>query len=180
MKKFGWSEEEKDILNKFTCLALKNKQPLISAFEKTALLTGRKADSVRNFYYKTREENSPSLRFSKEEKEDMLFYILKEVGKGKSVRQCCFDIGGDKKGMLRLQNKFRSVIKNEESLVKNIMQDLKNKGEKVFDPYKSNIYEDRDKTELFDICREFVEENDVKRIERLKGYVLRIKSIIYN
>ena len=72
----------------------------------------------------------------------MLKTVLMAHAQGMSVRACTLAMGnGDSRAMLRYQNKYRSLIKKNKSLVLDVMQELKNSGKPYFDPYanmKSN------------------------------------------
>ena len=101
-------------------------KPLMHAFKKFAFLNNREPNSVRNFYYKAIKELEISgireidlkkhkplkaVRFSNQEKEDLLNNIEKLKNRGHSVRNACLKLsGGEVKEMLRLQNKYRSLI----------------------------------------------------------------------
>ena len=97
-------------------------------FDRVASITGRKPNSIRNYYYlKIKEEGSPLsttfIPFPKEETEELIHDMLKGQAEGRSVRSMAMEMGGgDKKLMLRYQNKYRSTIKNNEELTRSVME----------------------------------------------------------
>ena len=107
----------------------KENKPIVKAFEKYAIISGRKKFSIRNFYYNKLSEFEKNqtlaekfqIDFSKHNKNEQKFFTPQEaelsitqindlMKKGYSVRKACYEIAsGDVKQMLRLQNKFRSL-----------------------------------------------------------------------
>ncbi len=139
----GWKDDEKLMLWDEVKKAQKIGAPLKRVFETVALKTGRKPNSVRNYYYmKVKEtgeiEQKPSsfTPFSKEEIYTLLKTLLGAGAKGESVRGASLRLAdGDKTLMLRYQNKYRSLIKNGRPLVEKVMSDMDAIGEKYFNPY---------------------------------------------
>ncbi len=139
----GWKDEEKLMLWDEVKKAQKIGAPLKRVFETVALKTGRKPNSVRNYYYmKVKEtgeiEQKPSsfTPFSKEEIYTLLKTLLGAGAKGESIRGASLRLaGGDKTLMLRYQNKYRSLIKNGRPLVEKVMADMDENSEKYFNPY---------------------------------------------
>lgn len=131
----SWKEQETFDLFKLVETYRKNNKPVVKAFEKYAIISGRKKFSIRNFYYsKLNEfEKKPELAkkfqidFSGHSKSEQKFFTPQEVElsikkinnlieKGFSVRKACYEIAcGDVKQMLRLQNKYRSLNCKESS-----------------------------------------------------------------
>ena len=139
-KRSGWSREEELLLKKEAEQANQEKRPIKTVFQKVAQLTGRKPNSVRNYYYarmKLEGKHSPAFElFSQEEIRSMLVQILSSQAKGISVRACTLQMGnGDNKAMLRYQNKYRSVVKNNPALVREVIASMKAQGLPVYDPY---------------------------------------------
>ncbi|MDR0897446.1 MAG: hypothetical protein LBN04_06275, partial [Oscillospiraceae bacterium] len=63
---------------------------------------------------------------------------------GISVRACVQNLaGGDRKAMLRYQNKYRSVLKTRPGMVREIMEEIANSGESAFDPYAAQMTQAR-------------------------------------
>lgn len=139
----GWKDEEKLMLWDEIKKAQKIGAPLKRVFETVALKTGRKPNSVRNYYYmKVKEtgeiEQKPSsfTPFSKEEIYTLLKTLLGAGAKGESIRGASLRLaGGDKTLMLRYQNKYRSLIKNGRPLVEKVMADMDDHSEKYLNPY---------------------------------------------
>ena len=108
---------------------------LTKAFESYAILSRRKPNSVRNYYYAelnnlqkheqqrknleidlTRHEKTNPNFFSKNETTQIMQEINDLISKGFSVRKACLTLGGgDISKMVRLQNKYRTVKKEQET-----------------------------------------------------------------
>jgi len=137
----GWSETETSALMSEAHSALEAGIPIKSVFEKIALKTGRKPNSIRNYYYlKMREETGSGktafVPFSPQESDDLLRRILLETARGRSVRSIALEMGGgDKKAMLRFQNKYRSLLKADPERVQRIVRELKSEGVSVRNPF---------------------------------------------
>ncbi|MBE5785162.1 MAG: hypothetical protein E7330_05110 [Clostridiales bacterium] len=142
----GWQDGEEAFL--FSEVAKKRAagEPLRAAFEQVAMETGRKPNSIRNYYYaKVREtgaagENGPQgaafVPFGEEETRALLKTVLTARAKGVSVRACTLTMGGgDTKTMLRYQNKYRSLLRTNPALVREVMGELRETGLPVPDPY---------------------------------------------
>ncbi len=142
--KTGWTQQEQDILFEQAKKSRDLGMPLKTAFDQTAHLTGRQPNSVRNFYYaKIKEEGlqppsgaSAFVPFTDQEIQDLLEQVLTLQAQGMSVRSITLQLGhGDRKSMLRYQNKYRSLLKNNRPLVESIIQSLRCQGKQVYDPY---------------------------------------------
>ena len=146
----GWKEEEDALLFEEVKLAREEGRPLKSVFDAVAKKTGRKPNSIRNYYYvRVRDQelagiylgtaaghSTAFVPFTETEVREMLRIILTEQAHGVSVRACTLKMGGnDNKSMLRFQNKYRSVIKNNPKLVHEVIDELRAEGADVFDPY---------------------------------------------
>lgn len=142
MKGFNLKEKEKLIE-----MAKDSKQKgysLTKVFEDFAKKTNRASGSVRNYYYeliKTEGEfeelqANKILPFTKCETAKLVSEILTRASCGKSVRKVIKEISKDEKEALRLQNKFRNVIKQEKPFVLAIMRGLEVSGKEYLDPYK--------------------------------------------
>ena len=140
----GWNREEQSLLWNQVTKTRDAGQPLKQAFEDMAKLTGRKPNSIRNFYYtKVKEgafvptgERSAFTPFSEQEINMLLEAVLSAQAKGMSVRSITMQLGdGDKKSMLRYQNKYRSLIKNNPEAVYATVQRLRTRQEPWYDPY---------------------------------------------
>ncbi len=146
--RLGWNEQEQSVLWEEVRACATAGKPLRAAFESTAQRTGRKANSIRNHYYaslKGREapqdlaqrRAAPFVPFSEEETDALIREVLKAQGSGQSVRACVLLMAeGDKTLALRLQNKYRSLLKSHEDRVRAAMEELKAAGLPCVDPYR--------------------------------------------
>lgn len=140
----GWKQEEEELLFKEIASSESSGRPLKKVFEAVAEKTGRKPNSIRNFYYARIKEKDLSttalhagafVPFSEEEIHSLLRTVLSAQANGISVRSCTMSMGGgDNKTMLRYQNKYRALLKNRPKLVEQVAAELKEEGVD-FDPY---------------------------------------------
>ena len=132
----GWSEEENNLLWETADEAQQQGLPLKQVFEKIAAQTGRRPNSIRNYYYaqvRQREGGqSPAPRFipfQEDEVASLVEQVLRARAKGQSVRSCLQEMSdGNHSLMLRYQNKYRSVLKNRPELIQQLMEKLKEEG----------------------------------------------------
>ena len=130
---------------------------LSSAFALVAAKTGRSVNSVRNYYYgqaKTFElvpeiakrlgikpstvRREAFVPFGTDEVKELVERILVGKARGASVRATIAEMsGGDAKTALRLQNKYRSVLRSHRDEVEEIMRDLDARGVAYVNPYNS-------------------------------------------
>lgn len=184
----GWKQNEIELLKEEIRKADAEGRPLKNVFDNIAKLTGRKPNSIRNFYYiQAKKENSIKGRvcsfvsFSENETIELIKFILTSMAKGKSVRSCAFELGGDKKGMLRYQNKYRSVVKNSPELVKRIMDDLDRQQIEYVNPYldkntqkkPNNLYDEflNAIDELYNVNKIFLSLSPMNKIAELPSYI---------
>lgn len=148
----GWQEQEISELRRAVQQAGGNGEPLRSVFENIGQALGRKPNSVRNFYYASlkREEagdtpqSAPFETFTQEEVRALVREVLTARAKGISVRSCVQSLaGGDRKLMLRYQNKYRSVLKSRPNMVRQIIEDMAADGEQVYDPYAAQTMQSK-------------------------------------
>ncbi|MDY5676004.1 MAG: hypothetical protein SPK82_07375 [Eubacteriales bacterium] len=140
----GWKKEEDTLLFAEIEKSVGRGTPLKSVFEAVAEQTGRKPNSVRNYYYariKERDLSTTALHagafvpFTEEEIHSLLRTVLSAQANGISVRYCTMSMGGgDNRAMLRYQNKYRALLKNRPALVRQVAEELKAEGVD-FDPY---------------------------------------------
>ena len=141
-KILGWTIQE--IADLVSVIKNNDSGNMVNGFEKYAKSSGRKTYSVRNFFYrlinlasqnddiadllKANKVELPSVsHFEKEEEENILRTLL--VDNGKSVRNTCFELSnGDVKQAIRLQNKYRNLIKQNNNLVTSIRAELEREG----------------------------------------------------
>lgn len=144
----GWQEAEISKLREAVYNAGGNGEPLRGVFEQIGHSLGRKPNSVRNFYYAClkREDAdrvphaAPFQTFTPDEVRSLVREVLVARSKGISVRACVQNMaGGDRKLMLRYQNKYRSVLKTRPEMVCEIMEEIAGNGEPVFDPYAAQM-----------------------------------------
>ncbi len=142
----GWSECEEDLLFNEVETAGKEGRPLKSVFDRVAETTGRKPNSVRNYYYARIKDEDVRERcgthstafvpFTDSEIEELLRTVLSAQAHGMSVRACTLMMGaGDNRAMLRYQNKYRSVVANDSATVKRVVEKMRAEGLDAFDPY---------------------------------------------
>lgn len=120
--------------------------PLKNVFETIASSTGRKPNSVRNFYYATLKAKAappeiatmrvlPFTPFRDEEVLSLLRKVLTARAQGVSVRACVLSLAdGDRSLMLRYQNKYRAVLRTQPTLVSRIVEELRAEGIPCPDP----------------------------------------------
>jgi len=146
----GWSEAEEELLRERLSNAAHEGTPLREVFDMVALDTGRKPNSVRNYYYTAlrshfagneepalvRRERSSFTPFTDDEIRQLLKNILTKQASGMSVRACAMALGsGNRSRMLRFQNKYRSLLKNRRALVEDVMRALDQDGMPYVNPY---------------------------------------------
>ncbi len=142
----GWSRAEENLLFAQIETGRAENLPLKTVFERVAAATGRKPNSVRNYYYarvKEQDLKDKALHvgafvpFDEGEIRALLRTVLSAQANGISVRACTLSMGeGDNKAMLRYQNKYRSLLKTRPQLVKEVATELEREGV-AFDPYSA-------------------------------------------
>nr|MDD6334891.1 hypothetical protein [bacterium] len=131
----GWQEEETHLLKRLVEECVATGQPLRAAFDRVAAQTGRKGNSVRNYYYAACREGiltpiasgrrAPAQPFDTQEMEHLVRSVLSARKQGISVRSCTMNMaGGDKSGALRLQNKYRSLLRARPDWVAEIAREM--------------------------------------------------------
>lgn len=132
----GWSESESNLLWETADEAQQQGLPLKQVFERIAQQTGRRPNSIRNYYYAQvrQRENGPRpaarfVPFTEPEVRQLLEDVLRGRAKGQSVRACLQALsGGDRSLMLRYQNKYRSVLKARPELIRELQEKLRAEG----------------------------------------------------
>lgn len=132
----GWSESESKLLWETADEAQQQGLPLKQVFEQIASQTGRRPNSIRNYYYaqaRLREDGTHRaarfVPFTEPEVEQLVENVLRGRAKGQSVRACLQELsGGDHSLMLRYQNKYRSVLKNRPELISSTAEKLRAQG----------------------------------------------------
>jgi len=134
--KGGWQQEEIDLLFSAVSEAAEQGKPLRDVFADVGVTLSRKPNSIRNFYYaRVREtpelaaRQTPFRSFTADEVHQLLRHVLIGRGKGQSVRACVNELAdGDRAGMLRYQNKYRSILKNKPEMLMEVAQELRMEG----------------------------------------------------
>lgn len=132
----GWQKDEIDILFSAVQDATQEGKPLRNVFADVGEQLSRKPNSIRNFYY-ARVREVPELAprqssfraFTEDELHELLRNVLIGRGQGESVRACVTRLAdGDRSGMLRYQNKYRSILKNKPEMLLSVAEELKAEG----------------------------------------------------
>ena len=143
----GWtSEEDVTLFNEVKKMRGEGR-PLKAAFDNVAELTGRRSNSVRNYYYMRIRDDDYIKRFdpekavnfvpfTKDETDELLERLLTDQARGISVRASTMALSdGDMTAMLRFQNKYRALLKSDPETVKAKVKELREEGKAAFDPY---------------------------------------------
>ena len=132
----GWSDEESSLLWKTADEAQERGLPLKQVFERIAEQTGRRPNSIRNYYYaQVREREGGRARaarfvpFTEEEVRTLVETVLRRKAAGQSVRSCLQELsGGNHSLMLRYQNKYRAVLRSHPEIIRQAVEKLKAEG----------------------------------------------------
>ena len=137
----GYTKEEAKALIDYIAEGKKNGKALSYLFASFGKEHGRAKGSVRNYYYTLLKQRGDErvvrlldgtnlsvdkiYAFTPAETDEALKSILTEKAKGMSVRKAIQTVAaGDDKLMLRLQNKYRNLLKKEPERVKKMAQSL--------------------------------------------------------
>ena len=78
--------------------------------------------------------------FSKEEIESQIFEIVRLYNEGYSIRKACLKLAnGNIDEMVRLQNKYRTLLKKQPQLIASFEQKLKNEGKELKTVLPENV-----------------------------------------
>ncbi len=135
-RRSGWSDTENKLLWETADEAQQQGLPLKAVFEQIARQTGRRPNSIRNYYYaQVRQHDGSEARparfvpFTQQEVDWLMEQVLVARSAGQSVRSCLQKLsGGDHSLMLRYQNKYRAVIKSRPEYVQQMVDRLKEQG----------------------------------------------------
>lgn len=135
-RRAGWSDSENKLLWETADEAQQQGLPLKAVFEQIARKTGRRPNSIRNYYYaQVRQHDGGEARparfvpFTQQEVDWLMEQVLVARSAGQSVRSCLQKLsGGDHSLMLRYQNKYRAVIKSRPEYVRDIVEKLNEQG----------------------------------------------------
>ena len=149
----GWGIAE--IKKLMDMIANKGDASLLEVFDRHSKIFNRNSYSVRNLYYKLLklyetdgkvarllDENgiknsTTSFHFNENDTEQLMKILLRN--EGLSVRGACRKLArGDKKLMIRYQNKYRNTLKHNPQLVEKILTELRAENVRVRN-FKSNI-----------------------------------------
>ncbi len=159
MKNKGW--ESSDIKSLFLLVEkckLNNKN-LLLAFKEFAQKNNRSYKSIRNYYYKEliKLKENPNFAknlginlenhitkktysFTEYETKSLVKEILRQKCLGISVRKACLNISNNNiKEMIRCQNKFRSILKNNKKLYNDCLNELRQSGLKSRHKTSNNV-----------------------------------------
>ncbi len=140
VRKNGWDMEESALLWDEVNRGAQNGEALRLVFDRVAEKTGRKPNSIRNNYYLClksgeapgtlcRKRALPFVPFAQDEVHTLLREVLKGRAQGESVRACVYRLAeGDKQKALRLQNKYRAILKNQSEYIDAVMEELAGEG----------------------------------------------------
>ena len=138
----GYTEEEARSLVEYIKEGKRKGKTLTYLFASYGEWRGRAKGSVRNYYYALMKNEKKDERivklldgsalsvekireFTEEETDEVLRSILAEKSKGLSVRRAIFNLSdGDDKLMLRLQNKYRNVLKKQPTRIAKIAEEM--------------------------------------------------------
>ncbi len=136
----GWQPNEQQILWDEIEKASQSGKALRAAFDAVAQKTGRKPNSIRNFYYVSVKNGGapngvacqralPFTPFDDQELHELVRQVLLGRAQGKSVRACVGELGGgDRQLALRYQNKYRSMLKTRPEYIRQVMAELAAQG----------------------------------------------------
>ena len=135
-RRTGWSDDESNLLWETADEAQQQGLPLKAVFERIAEKTGRRPNSIRNYYYAqvqkregVAERPARFVPFTQQEVDWLMEQVLTARAQGQSVRSCLQSLaGGDHSLMLRYQNKYRAVIKNRPEYVQKMVEALNARG----------------------------------------------------
>ena len=135
-RRSGWSEAENQLLWETAEEAQPQGLPLKVVFERIAEQTGRRPNSIRNYYYAQvrehgGEDQHPArfVPFTQQEVDWLMEQVLIARAAGQSVRACLQKLsGGDHSLMLRYQNKYRAGLKSRPEYVRELVEKLNEQG----------------------------------------------------
>ena len=161
----SWKDEQIKQLFAFVEEGKQNHKPLLTIFKDFAQISGRKPNSVRNYYYLelnelqtniqkqnrlgidlSKHEKIKQMPFDEDEEKEVVMKILRLCANGMSVRRACLEMSsGDLGKMIRFQNKYRNCLKNNPKLIRACVEELKSEGieskieEKIEKPRPNNV-----------------------------------------
>lgn len=188
----GYTEEEAKSLVSYVCDGINAGNTLSGIFASYAQKTGRAKGSVRNYYYALLRSSGDSrvkellsgtnlkaekiIQFSDSETDEILKGILMQKSKGISVRRAVQNLsGGDKKLMLRYQNKYRNVLAKQPERIEKLMKEcglntsdearkkLENEINDLYDRLASGLKEENKR--LTQVVKRLSDENSLLKLQ---------------
>ena len=205
----NWTIQEMKRLFHLCGEAQRQNKGLKTAFETMASETGRKPNSVRNYYYaqvKTlsllpdygkslgitpvSHKKAAFELFGEDEVKRLIKEILIRQSSGESVRAITTGMaGGDKGKMLRYQNKYRSIIFHKKAYVQKLMREMREAGATFMNPYTKRVVikgaEESGVTaeveNINELLKQFFEANTGEdKIDRLSKYMSSLSGLLSN
>jgi hypothetical protein len=186
----GYTKEEAKELIDCVAAGKREGKPLSYLFALFGREHGRAKGSVRNYYYTLLKNRSDERvvelldgttlsvekirAFTAEETDEVLKSILQEKAKGMSVRRAIRNLtAGDEKQTLRLQNKYRNLLKKCPEYVRETAERL---GIKETMPARGKtLLQRRVEEEIDELCRRLTEPLEEENA-RLKAELARLKE----
>lgn len=161
-RRTGWSDQENRLLWETADEAQQQGLPLKAVFEDIALRTGRRPNSIRNYYYAQvrqrddgQEHTARFVPFTQQEVDWLMEQVLIARAAGQSVRSCLQKLSaGDHSLMLRYQNKYRAVIKSRPEYVRELVEKLNGQGVSCDQPQVNH----RTRADIHTSCRGLTDE----------------------
>jgi len=186
MKKSKWTTAQINLLLQ----KIASERARMHAFREVAAKLGRKANSVRNYYYKHHaQEKNQIVPFGPQETKHLLREIILGTSRGESVRSICMKLASDDRAkMLRLQNKYRTVLSKNPAQIERIAKNLEAQGYLVKQPAptatpakiiqmpQQKRISDTDINNLFAGLVRLIKSNASEEIEKLKAEIERLKG----
>jgi LPS O-antigen subunit length determinant protein (WzzB/FepE family) len=187
----GYTKAEAKQLIDFVSAGKSEGKPLSYLFAAFGREHGRAKGSVRNYYYTLLKDRSDERvvellggttlsvekirSFTAEETDEVLRSILQEKAKGMSVRRAIRNLtAGDEKQMLRLQNKYRNLVKKRPEYVRETAERL---GLKEAVPMRAKtLLQRRVEEEIDSLCRRLTEPLEEENA-RLKAEIAKLKEM---
>ncbi|MCH5162229.1 MAG: hypothetical protein J1G38_01920 [Clostridiales bacterium] len=190
MNNSSWTIEQTKKLFALCDKAKKQGTSLSSAFSEMARLTDRSVNSVRNYYYgqaktfelvpeiaaklgikSTKIKRDAFVPFEAGEIRELIEKVLVGKANGKSIRATIFEMAnGDAKVALRLQNKYRSVLRSHRDEVEAVMNELSERGVSYVNPYSR-----ADKNDNFVRLTEYIASLDSSKVGSFLSLIEKLK-----
>ena len=197
----GYTEEEAKNLVEFIKDGKRKGKTLTYLFETYGLERGRAKGSVRNYYYALMKNERADERivklldgsqlsveqireFTEEETDSAIRSILAEKSKGVSVRKAIFNLSkGDDKLTLRLQNKYRNILKKDPMRIVTIATEmgLEEEAKEVTRRAERSERTSKEKTNGESVRRVFIPDKEAlqKRLEEeINGLYERLQKTL--